>query len=261
MISGKLISTLLGLCAMVLVNTAQAEMSEEAFGKMFDNYLKSEKGQQSLATAMETFVQRKQKEAREQQQKAAAAEVEGQFKNPVQIAAGESPAKGPANAKVTIIEFSDFQCPYCKRGKETMDAVLKKYPKDVKVVFKHLPLPFHDKAMPAALASLAAARQGKFWEMHDEFFANQSQLGPDFYNKVAEKLGLNMEKFKKDMESPEIKKLVEDDMALAKKHGIQGTPGFFVNGVAVKGAFPVDHFAEIIDRWLSPDPSKPLAKK
>ena len=256
MFSGKLISTIIGFCAMTLVSCADAEMNEEAFGKLFDNYLKSEKGQQSLAGAMESYIQRKQGEARKQQEQQASADIESQFKNPVQIAAGESPFKGPAGAKITIIEFSDFQCPFCKRGKETMEAVLAKYPKDVKVVFKQLPLPFHDKAMPAAQASLAAAKQGKFWEMHDEFFANQSQLGPDYYVKVAEKLGLNIEKFKADMASAEIKKAVEEDMALAKKHGIQGTPGFFVNGVAVKGAYPVDHFAKIIDRWLSGNPAQ-----
>ena len=261
MFSGKLISTVIGFCAMALVSCANAEMNEEAFGKLFDSYLKSDKGQQSLASAMESYIQRKQGEARKQQEQQASAEIENQFKNPVQIAAGESPFKGPAGAKVTIIEFSDFQCPFCKRGKETMEAVLSKYPKDVKVVFKHMPLPFHDKALPAAKAAAAAAKQGKFWEMHDDFFSNQSQLSPEYFVKVAEKLGLNIDKFKKDMESPEVKKAIDDDMELAKKNGIQGTPGFFVNGVAVKGAYPPEHFAKIIDRWLSGNPTQPQEKK
>ena len=219
-------------------------MSQEQFNKLMDSYIGEPQNIEKISNAMQRYFMRKQ----EQQQQA---QMEEQFKNPQNIEIGESPVKGPADAKVTIVEFSDFQCPFCKRGKDTMEAVLAKYPKDVKLAFKHMPLPFHSKAMPAAKAAAAAARQGKFWQMHDEFFANQSQLGADYFVKTAEKLGLNVEKFKADMESAEVKKAIEDDVALAKKFGIQGTPGFFVNGVAVKGAYPPEHFAKIIDRWLS----------
>ena len=137
-----------------------------------------------------------------------------------------------------------------------MKEVLKNYPKDVKLVFKNLPLPFHKNAEPAARAALAAGKQGKFWEMHDKLFANQKKLNEAFYTSTAKDLGLNVETFKKDYASDELKKQVKDDAAQARKLGIQGTPGFTVNGVMVKGAYPFDHFKGIVDRWLSDDPTK-----
>ncbi|MCB0317866.1 MAG: thioredoxin domain-containing protein [Bdellovibrionales bacterium] len=149
-----------------------------------------------------------------------------------------------------MVEFSDFQCPYCKRGADTMAEVLKAYPNDVNLVFKNLPLPFHKQAGPAAKAALAAGKQGKFWEMHDRLFNNQQRLSAGFYEEQAKDLGLDVEKFKTDLNDPELEKQLKADMDLAQKHGISGTPGFFVNGVEVRGAMPVDHFKGIIDRWL-----------
>ncbi len=231
-------------------NTATAEISEQEFGAAIDKYLKSESGMENLGSAMERYFQKRQQDALKKQEEQAKAEVENQFKNPAKIEIGGSPVKGPANAKVTIIEFSDFQCPYCKRGYETMEAVAKAYPNDVKVVFKHYPLPFHNEAEPAAKASWAAQQQGKFWEYHEILFKNQDKLGADFYVKAAQDLKLDINKFKKDMASEAAAKQVKDDAEVGAKNGIQGTPGFFVNGVAVKGAYPVDHFKGIIDRWL-----------
>jgi protein-disulfide isomerase len=239
------------LSGMILfTGIASAEISDEEFAKKFAKYLESEKGKAALGTAVESYFKAKQQNARKAQEERQAAELERQFKSPVKIPVGNSPVKGPADAKVTIIEFSDFQCPYCTKGKNTMEEVLKMYPKDVRVVFKNLPLPFHKQAEPAARAALAAGKQGKFWEMHDALFDNQRKLNPDFYNELAEKLGLNMDQFKKDYDSEELKKAVKEDAELAKEHGIRGTPGFFVNGVAVKGAYPASHFKTIIDRWL-----------
>lgn len=222
---------------------AAAQGADAEFDAKMDKYLGSEKGRMALGKAMETYVQ-------ESQQRQAEAEMEEMFKNPVKVDVGQSPVKGPADAKVTVIEFSDFECPYCKRGADTVEQILKAYPKEVKVAFKHLPLPFHKNAMPAAKASIAAQKQGKFWEFHDVLFNNQKSLGQDFFEKTAANLKLDVEKFKKDMNDPETEKQVKADMELAQKHGIQGTPGFFVNGVAVKGAYPFDHFKKIIDKHL-----------
>ena len=230
--------------------TTLSSYADAKFDQQIEQYLETEKGKEQIGKALESYMQDRQAKARKQAEEQANADVERQFKNPVKIDAGKSPAKGPANAKVTIIEFSDFQCPYCTRGKDTMDQVLKAYPNDVKVVFKNLPLPFHQQALPAAKAALAAHKQGKFWEMHDELFANQQALKPEFYEATAKKLGLDVEKFKKDLTDPEIEKQINEDKELAAKNDIQGTPGFFVNGVAVKGAYPLDHFKTIIDRWL-----------
>ena len=244
------------IAAFVLGTVANAEVTDKQFSDLMTKYLASESGQQTLGKTMEDYFRKRQAEMQKQQadeqRKRQEKEVDDQFKNPVKIEIGKSPVKGPANAKVTIIEFSDFQCPYCKRGKDTIDQVLAVYPQDVKLAFKHLPLDFHPQALPAAKATFAAQQQGKFWEMHDALFANQSRLGEGekFYVETAQGLGLNIDKFKSDMNSEAATKQIEADKALAKEHGIQGTPGFFVGGVAVKGAYPIDHFKMIIDRHL-----------
>jgi len=229
---------------------ANSDIQDKDFSKAIEKYLGTDSGQEQVGKAIESYFQRRQRDAQKNQEKQAEQELEEQFKNPVKIDAGTSPAKGPANAKITIVEFSDFQCPFCKRGKDTMDEVLKKYPNDVKLVFKHLPLAFHDKAEPAARASLSAGKQGKFWEMHDALFDNQSALSAEFFVEQAKKLGLDVEKFKKDMEADDVTKQIKDDKELADKHGISGTPGFFVNGVAVRGAYPLSHFDTIVQRWM-----------
>lgn len=232
-------------------DSARAEISDQQFSEMMKKYLSSDAGKESVGNTVQQYFMQKQRMQQADEEKRAKQETEEQFKNPVKVDVGSAPVKGPANAKVTIVEFSDFQCPFCKRGADTMEQVLKAYPKDVKVAFKQLPLPMHPQAKPAAQAALAAGKQGKFWEMHDAMFKSQGELAPAFYEAKAKELGLNVDKFKADMESAEIKKQVEDDMAQAEKLGVQATPGFYVNGVAVRGAYPFEHFKGIIDRWLA----------
>jgi protein-disulfide isomerase len=241
----------LALSALLLAPAASnADIADKDFSKAIEKYLSTDSGQEQVGKAIESYFQRRQKEAQKGQEKQAEQDLESQFKNPIKIDVGSSPVKGPANAKITIIEFSDFQCPFCKRGKDTMDEVLKKYPNDVKLAFKQLPLAFHDKAEPAARASLSAGKQGKFWEMHDALFDNQSALSAEFFLEQAKKLGLDIEKFKKDMEADDVTEQIKKDKEVADKNGISGTPGFFVNGVAVRGAYPLSHFDTIIQRWL-----------
>jgi protein-disulfide isomerase len=151
------------------------------------------------------------------------------------IPAGESFAKGPENAPVTIVEFSDFQCPFCAQAAELVKQITDAYPNDVRVIYKNYPLPFHQQAMPAAKAAIAAGKQGKFWEMHDKLFANFRTLADDQYPKYAEELGLDVEQFKKDMAAPETEKLVQDEMAHARTAEVRGTPTFFINGKKPQG--------------------------
>lgn len=232
------------------VATAKAEISEKDFSASMEKFLQTEDGVAKVGDALDRYFRKKQQEAMKQQEDQQRADVESQFKNPANVEVGSAPIKGPASAKVTIIEFSDFQCPYCKRGSDTLDAVMKAYPNDVKVAFKHYPLPFHDQAMPASKAAWAAQQQGKFWEFYHALFENQDKLNEQFYTDTAKQLGLNVDKFKQDYGSEAAEKAVKADMELGQKNGIQGTPGFFVNGVAVKGAYPVEHFKMIIDRHL-----------
>lgn len=229
---------------------ARADIKDADFQKAIEKYLSTPAGQEKLGKTLEDYFRKRQESAKKEQEDRQAAEFEEQFKNPVKIDVGNSPVKGPANAKITVVEFSDFQCPFCKRGANTMDELLKAYPNDVRLAFKQLPLPFHNEAMPAAKASLAAGKQGKFWEFHDALFANQDKLSAAFYLQKAKDLGLDVEKFTKDMNAPETEAQVKADMEIGSKNGIQGTPGFFVNGVAVKGAYPIDHFKMIVDRHL-----------
>ena len=161
-----------------------------------------------------------------------------------------SPAMGPANAPVTVVEFSDFQCPFCGRVVPTMKQIEKEYGDKVRIVFKHLPLAMHTKAPKAHAASVAADKQGKFWEMHDLIFANQREMSEAKYVEYAKQLGLDVDQFTQDMNSPETKKRVDSDAAEAAKLGVTGTPGFFINGKFTSGAKPFTEFKRIIDQQL-----------
>ena len=165
--------------------------------------------------------------------------------------ASNLPSAGPANAKVTLIEISDFQCPFCSRGANTITQLKNDYKDQLRVVFVHQPLSFHDRAKPAAIASMAAHRQGKFWEMHDKLFANARELTDDNFKKWGKEIGLDMAKFEADFKDPELAKYVDRDQAMANGLGVSGTPGFFVNGVNVSGAQPIENFKKIIDEQLT----------
>ena len=172
------------------------------------------------------------------------------------------PVRGNPNGAITIIEFSDFQCPYCSRGANTVEEILEKYPNDVKFVFKHFPLGFHPWAKPAAIAANCAANQkdDAFWTLHDKFFEQQKELNPgNVMAKSKEFLassGVDMEAWSKcaeDQSSEEYKAAaaaVDADMAFGQKMGVSGTPGFFVNGRFLNGAQPIAAFEPIIKEIL-----------
>jgi protein-disulfide isomerase len=161
-----------------------------------------------------------------------------------------SPAKGPANAKVTLVEFSDFQCPFCSRVTPTLDQIEKEYGNQVRVVFKHLPLGMHSKAPAAHAAAEAAHRQGKFWEMHDLIFANQREMSPEKYVEYAGQIEIDVERFKRDVAAASVKQKIDADAQEAAKLGVTGTPGFFINGRFLRGARPFNSFKELIDEEL-----------
>lgn len=168
-----------------------------------------------------------------------------------QIATQGSPRKGPSDARVTLIEFSDFQCPYCSRVGPTLQRVATEYADQVAIVFKHMPLDFHTKARPAHRASEAAHLQGRFWEMHDLVFDNQANLSEAQYVAYAEQLGLDVARFERDMASAAVEKRVEADTREAAKLGVRGTPSFFINGRYFSGAQPFSEFKRRIDAELA----------
>jgi protein-disulfide isomerase len=167
------------------------------------------------------------------------------------VPVGESPVKGPANALVTIVEFSDYQCPFCSRANNTIVELEKQYEGKIRVVMKHHPLGFHPRAKPAAIAALAAGEQGKFWEMHHKIFANAQNLEDADFERYAGEIGLNVAKWKSDLQLPKFQTQVDNDTALAMKLGATGTPAFFINGRKLSGAQPIDNFKRLIDEELA----------
>jgi protein-disulfide isomerase len=165
------------------------------------------------------------------------------------IDVGQSYSKGPATAPVTIIQFSDFQCPYCAQVEPTLAQIEHAYKDRVRIVWKNYPLDFHKNALPAAEAAMAAGAQGKFWAMHDLLFAQQEALekpGPDL-EKYAQQIGLDMTKFRAAMKSHTYLAAIQAEMAQAKVLGQNGTPFFVINGHKVEGALPFDEFKPLID--------------
>ncbi len=159
--------------------------------------------------------------------------------------------RGPSTAKVTIVEFSDFQCPFCARANTTLDQLLRDYPNDVRILFRHDPLPFHNNAAPAAEAAVAAEMQGKFWEMHDKLFANQGDLERPGLELRAVELGLDLRAFRGALDTHAGKTRVDEDLALGRQLGVRGTPTFFIDGRPVMGAQPTAAFKQIIDDELA----------
>jgi protein-disulfide isomerase len=160
------------------------------------------------------------------------------------------PFKGGDAAKVTVIEFSDFQCPYCDRGKAILDDLSSMYGDAVKIVFMDFPLPIHPDAPKAHEAAACAGDQGKFWEMHDKLFENQRALKPEDLKKYAGELSLDQAKFDECLDTDAKKAGVDADLDVGKSVGVQGTPGFFVNGRFINGAQPTENFVTIIDEEL-----------
>lgn len=164
----------------------------------------------------------------------------------VEIDLGTTPILGKKDAQIKLIVFSDFQCPFSKRGADTVNSLRKKYGDKLMFVYKNLPLPFHPEAMPSAKAAVAAGKQGKFYEYHDKLFENQTQLSEDLYVRIAKELGLDMDKFNKDRNSTEIEEQIKAEAQQANSIGFNGTPGFALNGVKILGAYPEEHFEKII---------------
>lgn len=167
----------------------------------------------------------------------------------VEVAA-TGPSRGPANAPVTIVEFSDFQCPFCSRLTPTIKQVEEKYGDKVRVVFRQYPLPFHQNAQKAAEASLCAADQGKFWELHDAMFANQQELGVDQLKAKAASLGMNAEQFNQCLDSGKHAAAIQADIKDGSAVGVNGTPAIFINGRFLSGAQPLEAITPIIDDEL-----------
>ena len=172
------------------------------------------------------------------------------LEDPISIPVDGDPVLGPADAKVTIVEFSDFQCPYCAQAVVRLNAVLKAYPKDVRLIYKQFPLEIHSQAALAAEAALAAQRQGKFWELHDAMYADRTHLSHQNILAMAGKIGLDLKRFEQDWDSPAVKQALAREQKQGDEAGVNGTPTIFVDGRRYNGDLALDAIRPIIDNEI-----------
>jgi protein-disulfide isomerase len=172
------------------------------------------------------------------------------FEEPKVEVAATGPSRGPAGARVTIVEFSDFQCPYCAQGRQTMQQVLVAYDKDVRLVHRDFPLSFHEQAEKAAEAGRCADEQHQFWAMHDWMFDNQRSLSVPELKQAAQSLKLDSTKFDECLDSGRYRDAVKSDAQAGERAGVRGTPAYFVNGRFMNGAQPLEKVKAEIDRAL-----------
>jgi protein-disulfide isomerase len=172
------------------------------------------------------------------------------LEDPVKIPVDGSPERGPVDAKITLVEFSDFECPYCSIAVGEVNTIMAAYPKDIRLIYKQFPLSMHPHAPLAAAASLAANQQGKFWEMHDALFKNYRKLSREHILELAKEVGLDMQKFTADLDSPRFQAVVKKDLSDGDTAGVYGTPSFFINGKHYNGALNLETVKPILDAEL-----------
>jgi protein-disulfide isomerase len=161
------------------------------------------------------------------------------------------PSLGPEDAPVTIIEFSDYQCPFCQRAHSTVKQVLERYGEQVRLVYRHYPLAFHDRARPAAEAAACANEQERFWEYHELLFSEPGDLADEDLSRIAAKSELDLAAFTTCIKERTFQATVQADFEAGNKAGVDGTPAFFINGIRLSGAQPLGAFVKLIDRELA----------
>ena len=182
-------------------------------------------------------------------------QLEASFNNPLTpVLRSDESYRGSKDGVITLVEYSDFQCPYCSRGYKTVMSLLEKYKDKIRFVYKHLPLSFHPQAMITSQYYEAIRLQSpdKAFEFHDKIYDEQKKLenGEAFLKEAAKSVGADMAKLAKDVNSEAVIKRIKEDEAEAGKYGFQGTPGFIINGIPVKGAYPVEHFTGLVDELV-----------
>lgn len=223
------------------------ENKERAPGRTLDQlkgpiteFLKSQRAQQARAQLVDELTK-----------KGAAVKVTLDPPRTAVALESHDPARGPATAPITIIEFSDYQCPYCARVTPTLDRLRAAYPDKIRIIFKDFPLPNHPLAPKASEAAHCASDQNKYWEMHDRMFANQQQLDVPTLKQHAGELKLDQAKFDQCLDSGKFAGMIKADMEQGAKLGISSTPTLYVNGRPVIGAQPYEYFVNVIEEELA----------
>lgn len=195
-----------------------------------------------ILESVQTYQQQQQQALNNGQQEF----LDGMKANPKSVI-GDSPTTGAASQEIVLLEFSDFQCPFCSKAQDTIKKFIDGHNDKVTLVFKHLPLSrIHPEAIPAAQAAWAAQQQGKFWEYHNALFAQQDQLGEDLYLAIARDLNLDLDKFEQDRKSEAAIAALEADIQMARTLGVSGTPFFVLNGEPLSGAVELSEFEKIL---------------
>jgi len=172
------------------------------------------------------------------------------LEDPIAIPVGGAPSLGPQNEPITLVEFSDFQCPYCAAAAPELAAVLKAYPTQIKLIFKEYPLDTHSQAALAAAAAVAAHKQGKFWPMYDAMFAARNDLSRDNLVTLAQKNGLDLKRFQADLDSTEVKEAITRDVQDGDRAGVSGTPTLFIDGQRYNGPIELGSLKPVLDAEL-----------
>lgn len=236
------ISTLIALVLCVGLVSCSTPSTQAGNNKQTDPELEAKVLQiirnnpEVIVESVQTY-QQKQAQQQQQQQQAVLQELKTNPKSGI----GESPTIGAKDAKIVLLEFSDFQCPYCAKAHETLKAFMAKHQNQVTLVYKHLPLTqIHPEAMPAAKAAWAAGQQDKFWEFQDALFKNQQQLGEPLYVTTAKALNLDLKRFDQDRNSQAANAAIQKDVEMAEKIGVTGTPFFIMNGEIIPDGAQLD---------------------
>ena len=238
------------------VTAKAAAPSDAEIQKVFDDNKAQLQGQ-TLDQVKPRIVEFLKQQKAAERQEAFLTELKAKYKTTValkppkvDVSTAGRPVRGPEKATVTVIEFSDYECPFCKRAEETVKKVLADYGDKIRFVYRHFPLEFHAHARPAAEASACAGAQGKFWEYHDKLWT-LADLSDDKLKALAGELGLDQAKFDDCFAKKQFKADIDKDMADASSVGVTGTPAFFINGRMLSGAQPYEKFKEIIDEELA----------
>lgn len=262
--------SLAALCilCLVLICAAPADAANRVSSQLEQEILQViREHPEALINSVQAYQQKQQAEIQQAQQV-----FLGQMKTDPQQVIGQSPTTGSPESKILLVEFSDFQCPYCAQAHKTLKQFMAKHKDEVTLVYKHFPLTsIHPQAMPAATAAWAAQQQGKFWEYQDALFTHQKQLGEPLYLEIAENLNLNLEKFKGDRQNRALASdrqsstdkgekstpkgdrsdadtAIEKDIQLARRLGLSGTPFFVMNGQTLSGAFQLSDMENLLTR-------------
>ena len=245
---GKFIYSKLGLLALTILGVSVlcwsifVKASPQASPELEQQVLQIIRTNPEVIIESIQAYQQQQQEKRQQARQALLKQIKT---NPTDII-GDSPTKGSQEINIVLLEFSDFQCPYCALAQKTIQKFIDRYPQEVTLVYKHLPLAsIHPEGIPAAQAAWAAQQQGKFWAYHDALFARQKELGEDLYLSLARELKLDLEQFNRDRQAAI--PAIEKDLAMAQQLGIQGTPFFVMNDRTFSGAVKLAELESILE--------------